>query len=82
MFRRYQSGDTTPISFQFVLLCCAVSSQLRNDSVFTHFHSYSRTATSSATIEYGTVPEQPSKNEEQNCKRLVENLVPVQNGPK
>ena len=35
VFRRYRSGDVTTISFQFVLLCCAASSQLWNDSVFT-----------------------------------------------
>ena len=66
--RRYQSADVTSISFQFVLLCCAVSSQLRNDSVFTHFHSSSRTAKSSGTNEYGTVLERPSRNKEQNSK--------------
>ena len=35
--------------FRFVLLCCAVSSQLRNSSVFTHSHSDSSAATSTAT---------------------------------
>ena len=69
VFRRYQSGDVTSISFQFLELCCAVSTnQLQNDSVFTHFHSHSRTATSSALSEHGTVPERPSRNEELNSK--------------
>ena len=69
VFRRYRSGDVTSFSFRFVLLCCAVStSQLRSDSVFTHFHSHSRTATRSATSEYGTVPERPSRNEELNSR--------------
>ena len=68
MFRRYQSGDIFWILFRFLPLSCAVSSQLRNDSVFTHFHSCSRTATGSATNEYGTVPERPIRNEEQNSK--------------
>ena len=49
-------------SSQFVLQRRAASSQLRNDSVLTHFYSDSRTATSSATSEYETVPERPSKN--------------------
>ena len=66
MFRRYQFGDVTWTSFQSVLLCCAVSSQLRNSSVLTHSHSDSSAATSSATGEHGTVPERPSRNEEQN----------------
>ena len=41
------------------------SGQLRSSSVFTHFDSDSSAATSSARIEYGTVPERPFKNEEQ-----------------
>ena len=77
VLRRYQSGDVVPISLQFVRQCCAVSSYLRNDSVFTHFHSYSPTATSSAGNGYGTVPEQPGRNEEQNSSGLVKNLIPV-----
>ena len=66
VLRRYQSGDVTWISFRFVLLCCAVPSQLRNSSVFPHFHSDSNGATSGDTREYETVPERPSRNEEQN----------------
>ena len=38
--------------------------QLGNNSVFTHFHSDSSTATSGATSKYGTVPERPNRNEE------------------
>ena len=48
-----------------MLLCCAVPSQLRNSSVFTHFHFDSSAARSSATKKYGTVPELPGSNEEQ-----------------
>ena len=40
--------------------------QLRNSSVFTHFHSLSRTATSSATSKYGTLPETIDQKEEPN----------------
>ena len=68
VFRRYRSVDVTSISTQFVLLCCAISIKLRNDSVFIHFHSFSHTVTNSATNEYGTVPERPSRNDEQNNK--------------
>ena len=39
--------------------------QLRNSSVFTHFHSYSSTATSSASNKWRTVPERIGQNEEQ-----------------
>ena len=52
-------------SFRFVLLCCAVSSQLWNIPVLTHFHSDGSAATSSVTKKYGTVPERPSRNKEQ-----------------
>ena len=38
--------------------------QLQSSSVFTHFHSYSSTATNSATSEYGTIRERISQNEE------------------
>ena len=50
---------------RLVLLFCAVSSQLRNSSVSTHSHSDSSAATNSATRIYGTVPERPGRNEEQ-----------------
>ena len=64
VFRRYQSGDVTWIWFPFVLLRCAASSQLRNSSVFTHTHSESSAATSSATRKYGNFPEQLGGNEQ------------------
>ena len=38
--------------------------QLRNSSVATHFFHFNSTATSSATSEFVTVPERPSRNEE------------------
>ena len=41
------------------------SGRLRSSSVFTPFRFDSSAATSSATSEYGTVPERPSRNEEQ-----------------
>ena len=44
------------------MLCC--DSQLRNSSVFIHFHSDNSAAASNATCKYGTVPERPSINEE------------------
>ena len=72
MFRRYQSEDVTSISFQLVLLCCPVSSQLKNDSVFTHFHSNSSAATSSATRKNGIIPERPCRIEEQNSINVSE----------
>ena len=65
VFRCHQCGDVTWFSFRSVLLCCAVSSQLWNSSAFTHSHSDSSAATSSATREYWTVPERPSRNEKQ-----------------
>ena len=61
--------------FKFVLLCCVVSNQLRKSSVITYFHSNSSAATSSATRKNGTVPERPTRNEEQDsinvCKRCT-----------
>ena len=44
------------------------SSQLRNSSVFTNFHSDSSAPARSATGEYGTVPERPGGNEEQSSR--------------
>ena len=85
LFRLCSVATDMMKSFQFhsfVLLCCAVSSQLRNDSVFTHFHSYSRTATISATkwIRNRSGTTKWKSGTEQHG--LVETLVPVQNGPK
>ena len=50
------------------------SGQLRSGSVITHFHFDNSAATNSAAGEYGTVPEPPSKTDEQssiNEKRTV-----------
>ena len=63
--RRYQFVDVTWISFRFVLICCADSSQLRNIFVFTHSHSHCNAATRSATRKYGALPEWSGRNEEQ-----------------
>ena len=49
-----------------MLICCAICSQLRKSSVFTHSNSNNSAATSRATRKYGAVPERPGKNEEQN----------------
>ena len=70
VFRRYQSGDIIWNSFRSVLLCCAVPSQLRNSSVFTHSYSDSSAATSSATGKYRTLPERPGRNEEQDSIKV------------
>ena len=43
--------------------------QLRNSSVFTHFHSDSHTVTIKATSEYVTVPEPPSRNKEPTIRK-------------
>ena len=67
VFRCHQPGDVTWFLLQFVLLRCAISSQLRNSSAFTSSHSDNSTATSSATRKYGTSPERPSKKEERSC---------------
>ena len=51
VFRHYQSGDVTWFLIWSLLISCAGSTQLRNSSIFTHSHSYGRTATSSAAKE-------------------------------
>ena len=53
-----------------------------SSSVFTHLHSDSSAARSSATSEYGTVLERPARNEEQNSKNEERNKIKRSSGPK
>ena len=75
LFRPYQSGHLTSISFRFLSLCSAVSSQLRNSSVFTQFHSDSSAATSCATRNTEPFRSWPGRIKEQDsinvCKRCA-----------
>ena len=48
-----------------MLLCCSVSSQIRNSSVSAHFYSDSSPVTSNAATKYEAVPEPSGRNEEQ-----------------
>ena len=49
----------------FMFYAVPFLAEIQNSSVFNHSHSDDSAATSSATRKYGTVPERPGRNEEQ-----------------